>query len=74
MIRGDEGTEVRGYENTYNVALLRVKSILVPPYPRTPVPPYPRTSVPPYPRTPVPPYPRTPVPPYPRIIIININR
>ena len=47
MIRGDEGTEVRGYENTYNVALLRVKSILVPPYPRTPVPPYPRTSVPP---------------------------
>ena len=39
MIRGDEGTEVRGYENTYNVALLRVKSILVPPYPRTSVPP-----------------------------------
>ena len=39
MIRGDEGTEVRGYENTYNVALLRVKSILVPPYLRTPVPP-----------------------------------
>ena len=36
MIRGDEGTEVRGYENTYNVALLRVKSILVPPYLRTP--------------------------------------
>ena len=45
MIRGDEGTEVRGYENTYNVALLRVKSILVPPYPRTPVPPYPRIII-----------------------------
>ena len=71
MIRGDEGTEVRGYENTYNVALLRVKSILVPPYLRIP---YFRTPVPPYPRTSVPPYPRTSVPPYPRIIIININR